>query len=345
MVTHVGRRPTGERSGEQRLEVHVAQPARALVGHRHARYEEGALRRVRALEQRAEPRDGARLAVRAPGAPGAQHVAASASLSPRRPAVSWTSSSRSTLGAIGPSTSATSASVASRPSAVRTTARPARARPGSARTASRVEQRAHRAPRRPRRLRRCRPGPRPRGSGTTARSHPQRRRPGRAARTIASWPAASASWQSTTVRREPLELVAWRSVSAVPIEPDRLRDAGLAQRDDVRVALDEHDPPRAGRRPRARGRRRRPCWPLWNSSPSRRVEVLRALVVAPAPARRTRAPARARSRQREHDPAAEAVETPGRRGERCDEPGRQQLLLGVARPPRGDQHLSQRAGA
>ena len=63
------------------------------------------------------------------------------------------------------------------------------------------------------------------------------------ARSIASWPAESASSASTTSSTIPESVATCSPVIAVPITADRLLDPGLVQGEDVGVALD-HDRPR-----------------------------------------------------------------------------------------------------
>ena len=100
-----------------------------------------------------------------------------------------------------------------------------------------------------------------------------------------------------------------RSVSAVPISADRVAKPGLVQRDDVGVALDEHD--RA--RPCAAAARARSapnsCRPLGKTSPSAEFTYFGRWSVAHRPRAEPEHPP-ARVGQREHDPAAEEVVDP-----------------------------------
>ena len=142
-------------------------------------------------------------------------------------------------------------SAASRPSALdrsppRARARPRSARPARPRPSSRVIASAPSSGT-------TSAGSRPAGSRHDPEVDHRRAAPGapRLMRASIAPPAASGSRQNSTAG------ASWRSsstccaVSAVPIEQTALRHARLAQRDDVRVALDEHD------RPRLRGRRAR----------------------------------------------------------------------------------------
>jgi hypothetical protein len=120
----------------------------------------------------------------------------------------------------------------------------------------------------------------------------------------------------------------------------RVAEAGLVERDHVRVALGEHD--RAGlRRRRARDVDPEQLAALGEHLALARVDVLRPLAVAHR-ARPEAAHAPAAVGEREHDLAAEdvvdAALAPARR-----QPGREHLLVAVARAPRGVEHRVPRA--
>ena len=110
-------------------------------------------------------------------------------------------------------------------------------------------------------------------------------------------------------RRQPARARATcSSVSAVPMIADACCAARLVHRDDVGVALgdDRRCPPSPPAR--ARGRRAKSWRPLWKSSLSGRVEVLRRRRSSSPSARAAEAEhPPARVGEREHDPRAEAV--------------------------------------
>ena len=162
----------------------------------------------------------------------------------RRSETSWTSSLRSTLGGSGAIDSAARLSAASRASV------PVRSpleRPLDLEVRRRGRRRrAARASRPRRRAGRRRPGPgRPAGARSGSPPGPVRRsalcsaRPSRP-RPIAFWPAASGSWQNSTRGARRASASTCCVGQRRPHRADRLGHARLAQRDHVRVALDEH---------------------------------------------------------------------------------------------------------
>ena len=248
---------------------------------------------------------------------------------PSRPEVSLTRSSRTIPRCSGRITAATSSStwswaLASAPSArssVRSTWKRAN---GTARSSSaRIRSAPPSSPT-------MSAGSAPDGSGTTRSS--SRLGSAEAARAAAVWPAASASRQSRIERREVAELGGLLGGQRRPHRRHRVGEARLVQRDHVGVALGEDH--RAGLGGGgARDVDAEQLAALGEDLALARVDVLRPLAVAHRP-RPEPAHAPAAVGEREHDLAAEdVVDPPLAPADR--QPGGEDLLVRVARPPRG----------
>ena len=198
------------------------------------------------------------------------------------------------------------------PRACRGPPRRARARPRSARTGTDVSSSARIASAPSRWTTSA--GSRPGGSRTTRRSKPRRWWPSLKTpdRVLALrdrlLPGGVGVLAEQHLRREPLERVELALGQRGAHRADRLGDPGLAQRDHVGVALDEHEPPGARRR-RAREVGAVDERALVEQLGLRRVEVL-GLVVGRQRPRAEAEHVALRVGEREHDPPAEAVEQP-----------------------------------
>ncbi len=270
-------------------------------------------------------------------------VSARLSGSSRRPATSRVSSIRIALGGSVANTGRSSSTMRSRPSGLRVVARRQHSLDAKAHERHRLLHRRARSPRGPSRCTSS-AGSIPPGRLTT-RSSRRRRAASCEARSIASWPAVSASSASSTVVaiRDELPHLLGRQRGAH--QTHGVGHPRLVHRDHVGVALAQDHAARRAPRGRGRGRRRR------GGGPCGRRRCRRCSgtsVSAPPAARAPRSPApcprvsasgnmiRARKRSYTRPRSLRGA---------LHEAGRIQLLLGEARPQRGAQHAIPRARA